>query len=139
MKYYLVGANWSGEKQNESFYRRGYWEMGYTDAEKPDFARIRDGIASGDRIAIKSMDGQGATTISIHALGIVKEVFQGRIYVDWVVTGLERHVNSRGCFSTIHGPYSGEDPWVQSGFCIQGIRSAIMIGICYKINSTEVL
>ena len=82
MKYYLVGANWGGEKQNESFYRRGYWEMGYADEEKPDFARVRDGIAPEDRIAIKSMDGQGATTISIHALGIVKEVFQGRIYVD---------------------------------------------------------
>lgn len=118
MNYFLVGANWDGEKQNDSFYRRGYWEMGYDDTDKPKFAKLRDSVCPGDRIAIKSRDGQGATTISIHALGIVKEVFQGRIYVDWVLTNLERHVESHGRFSTIHGPYKADDPWIKSIFCI---------------------
>lgn len=117
-QYYLVGANWGGEKQNDDFYRRGYWEMGYTDAEQPRFAEMRDAMRPGDRIAIKSMDGQGATTITIHALGIVKEVFQGRVYIDWLLTGMERHVPSRGCLQTIHGPYRQNDPWVHEVFCI---------------------
>ena len=38
MKYYLVGANWSGEKLNEDFFRRGYWEMGWDDSDQPAFA-----------------------------------------------------------------------------------------------------
>lgn len=42
MQYYLVGANWGGEKQQEDFYRRGYWEMGYDDAGQPRFAAMRD-------------------------------------------------------------------------------------------------
>lgn len=118
MKYWLVGANWDGNKQNESFYRRGYWEMGYDDEDKPRFAKMRDSMQAGDRIAIKSMDGKGASTISIIALGIVKEVFQGRVYIDWIVTDIDRQVDSKGCFKTIHGPYDYNDQWIQGIFCI---------------------
>lgn len=118
MKYYLVGANWDGEPQNDDFYRRGYWEMGYDDAAQPSFAETRDSMKPGDRIAIKSMDGYGATTITIHALGFVKEVFQGRVYVDWVLTGLDRQVPSRGCLKTIHGPYHANDSWIHEVFCL---------------------
>ena len=121
-KYYVVGANWSGEKKYDEFYRRGYWEMGYADKEKPDFASIRDDIRPGDRIAIKSMEGQGASTILIHALGIVKEVAEGRVYINWLVTRLNRHVDAHGCLSTIRGPFTlSEDKdkaWIQSVFCI---------------------
>lgn len=118
MHYYLVGANWSGERQNDDFYRRGYWEMGYDDSEQPLFAGRRDSMQPGDRIAIKSMDGQAASTITIHALGIVKEVFQGRAYIDWILIGLDRHVPSHGWLKTIHGPYDQSDPGIQEVFCI---------------------
>ena len=122
MNYYVVGANWSGEKKYKDFYLHGYWEMGYADKEKPKLAKVRDGIRPGNRIAIKSMDGQGASTISIHALGIVKKVADGCVEVDWVVTELDRHVDSHGCFSTIRGPFTlSEDEnkaWIQSVFCI---------------------
>ena len=119
MNYYVVGANWSGEKQHEDFYRRGYWEMGYDDSEQPRFAEMRDSMQPGDRIAIKSMDGQGATTITIHAIGIVKEVFHKRVYIDWVFFPKPtRHVPSRGCLKTIHGPFKSDDSWVHEVFCI---------------------
>ena len=118
INYWLVGANWSGDNLQEAFYRRGYWEMGYSDEEKPVFANKRDSINEGDRIAIKSKDGHGASTITIHALGIVKEVADGKVYVDWKITDLNRQVHSRGAFSTIHGPYLYDDEWTKEVFCI---------------------
>lgn len=120
MNYYVVGANWSGEKKYKDFYLHGYWEMGYADKEKPKLAKVRDGIRPGDRIAVKSMEGHAASTILIHALGIVKEVAEGRVYINWLITDLNRHVDSHGCFSTISGPFtfSEDKPWIQSVFCI---------------------
>lgn len=117
-QYWLVGANWSGDDQKDAFYRRGYWEMGYQDIEKPLFAQKRDAICTGDRIAIKSMDGKAATTITIHALGIVKEVTEGKVYIDWVIKDLGRKVNSKGVFKTIHGPYLIGNAWIHEVFCI---------------------
>ena len=52
-RYWLVGANWSGDNLQDAFYRRGYWEMGYEDSEKPNFAKKRDQMKPNDRIAIK--------------------------------------------------------------------------------------
>jgi hypothetical protein len=117
-KYWLVGANWSGDNLEDAFYRRGYWEMGWKDVDQPAFAKKRDQIMPDDRIAIKSMDGQGASTISIHAIGIVKEVANGKVYIDWKVTDLDRHVPSKGAFSTIHGPYDYSDAWTRETFCL---------------------
>ena len=122
MNYYVVGANWSGEKKYKDFYLHGYWKMGYSDKEKPKLAKVRDGIHPGDRIAVKSMEGHAASTILIHALGIVKEVPEGRVYIDWLITDLNRHVDSHGCFSTIRGPFTLSEEknkaWSQSVFCI---------------------
>ena len=92
--------------------------MGYSDKDKPNFAKKRDSIQPGDRIAIKSMNGQGATTIKIHALGIVKEVAQGKVYIDWKITDLDRNVHSRGALATIHGPYKFTDNWTRETFCL---------------------
>ena len=121
-KYYVVGANWSGEKKYDEFYRRGYWEMGYADENEPGFAKRRDDIHPGDRIAVKSMEGHAASTILIHALGIVKEVAEGRVYINWLITDLNRHVDSHGCCSTISGPFRLSEEknkaWIQSVFCI---------------------
>lgn len=116
--YWLVGATWGGADQQDAFYLRGYWEMGYSDAEKPGFAKKRDQIVKGDRIAIKSMDGRGKPTISIHALGIVKDVALGKVYIDWKLTKLNRQVNSRGIFATIHGPYDFDSNWTKEVFCL---------------------
>lgn len=118
--YWLVGANWSGDDQAEAFYRRGYWEIGYSDEDKPEFAAKRDRIDSGDRLAVKAMRGRGADTITIKALGVVKEVHDGKVYVDWLLTDLDREVESKGCFQTIHGPYGveREPEWVKDVFHI---------------------
>lgn len=120
--YWLVGANWSGDDQADAFYRRGYWQLGWDDSQQPDMAQARDAIRPGDRIAIKAMRGQGATTITIKALGIVKEVGEDkRVYIDWKITDLNREVPSKGCFASIHGPYTPTGvygSWVQEVFCL---------------------
>jgi len=118
IKYWLVGASWKGDDQKDAFYRRGYWEMGYSDNDKPNFAEKRDSIDEGDRVAVKSMDGKGKSTITIHALGIVKEVADGKVYIDWKITDVNRQVASKGKFSTIHGPYFYDDEWIRQVFCI---------------------
>lgn len=118
--YWLVGANWSGHDQADAFYRRGYWEIGYGDDEQPRFAELRDQMAPGDRVALKAMRGRGAGTITIKALGVVKEVHEGKVFIDWLLTDLDREVESKGCFKTIHGPYGAhrEREWVKEVFHI---------------------
>lgn len=116
--YWLVGANWSGDDQAEVFFRRGYWEMGYDDEDSPNQAKRRDKVSIGDRIAIKSMDGQGASTITIKAIGLVKDIADRKIYIDWKLTNLNRKVNSKGALGTIHGPYQFLDPWTREIFCL---------------------
>ena len=119
--YWLVGANWSGDDQAEAFYRRGYWELGWDDDRQPSMAHARDSIQAGDRIGIKAMRGKGAKTITIKALGVVKEVADKRVYINWLVTDMSRVVPAKGCFASIHGPYSrsGKDAdWVKEVFCL---------------------
>jgi len=121
LHYWLVGANWSGDDQADAFYRRGYWELGWNDNDQPGMAQMRDSIQEKDRIAIKAMRGQGAKTITIKALGIVKEVVDKRVYITWLITDLNREVSAKGCFSAIHGPYdfSGKDEnWIREVFCL---------------------
>jgi len=104
MNYWVVGASWEGDNVAPEFYRRGYWEMGYNDEAKPMFTDRRNRIMPGDRVAVKTRDGRGASTITIRALGVVKEVAQGRVYIDWRITDLKRKVPSKNYFGTIHGP-----------------------------------
>ena len=88
--YWVVGAMWGGqEDQSEKFIRRGYWFLGWDEADQPAQAILRDQIKPGDRIAIKRMLGQGSKYIAIRALGEVKEIDEEdkRVYVDWIVTG----------------------------------------------------
>ncbi len=110
-QYWLVGAFWEDD-QTPVFVRRGYWQLGWRDRDKPDMARKRDGMHEGDRIAIKAMTGQAKQNITIKAIGIVKEVSKDkdkRVYVDWKLTDLHRKVRANGCFASIHGPYSVEE------------------------------
>lgn len=116
--YWVVGATWESDCLEEDFYRRGYWEMGWTDADKPGFAKKRDSIKAGDRVAVKARDGRGAKTISIKAMGIVKDVADGKVFVDWVLTGIQsRHIPSKNYFGTIHGPIS-DRAWISAAFCL---------------------
>ena len=106
LQYWVVGANWEGDDQADAFFRRGYWELGYSDQQQPEMGRQRDAIKIGDRIAVKAMRGRGANTITIKGIGIVKEVGSDkRVYIDWRLHGMSREVPARGCFASIHGPY----------------------------------
>lgn len=107
--YWLVGAFWNEDDMTTVFFRRGYWELGYSDREKPGMAKKRDAMRPGDRVAVKGRRGPREKTITIKGFGVVKEVAEdGRVYVDWLVTKLNREVPSRGCYASIHGPYSTE-------------------------------
>lgn len=116
--YWLVGANWAGNDLSETFYRRGCWEMGYDDIDQSHQASKRSQVKIGDRIALKSMNGRGATTITIRAIGIVKDVADKIIYIDWKITDLKRIVTSHGAFQTIQGPYLSSENWTQEVFCL---------------------
>ncbi len=118
--YWIVGAMWGEDDQEEKFIRRGYWLLGWKDEEQPAQAALRNKIKSGDRIAIKRMLGRGSSDIEIRALGIVQEVDEedNRIYVNWLIKGLRRKVPSKGAYKSIHGPYTVDDPWVKEAFLI---------------------
>jgi hypothetical protein len=108
--------------QAPRFIRHGFWTLGWTEhqteQEAPDQVQRRDQIQIGDRIAIKRMMGKGSSEIRITALGIVTDVDpqDKRVYVCWAATDLNRVVDSRGCFKSIHGPFTEEDPWVKEVF-----------------------
>jgi len=117
--YWIVGAMWGGQDdQSEIFIRRGYWFLGWSDAEKPTQTALRDQIQPGDRIAIKRMLGQGSPDIEIRALGVVKEIDpeDKRVYVHWAASELHRRVPARGCFASIHGPFPADDDWTRMVF-----------------------
>ena len=54
------------------------------------------------------------------ALGVVTEVDaeDKRVYVTWIADDLNRVVESRGCFQSIHGPFDADDPWVKEVFLL---------------------
>src|SRR5262245_58335648 len=121
VNYCVVGAMWGGrDDQFETFVRRGNWFLGYGDADQPSQTARRDQIRQGDRIAIKRMRGRGSTTIEIRALGIVTEVDPNdkRVYVRWLAPDVKRRVPARGCFKSIHGPFTLEDPWTGRVFAL---------------------
>lgn len=67
---------------------------------------------------LKRMLGQCSPNIEIRALGIVKEIDpeDKRVYIHWAVSGLQRQMPSKGCFSSIHGPFLVEDEWTRLVF-----------------------
>ena len=66
------------------------------------------------------MLGKGSRKIEIRAIGIVKEVDpeDKRVYVKWILCDMKRPIESKGCFQSIHGPYSANDPWIANAFHI---------------------
>ncbi len=121
--YWIVGARWDDDDMFDRFIRRGYWECGYIPGEVPKYDNRLEIINIKDRIAIKSMLGQGNPNIKIKAIGIVNDVeIDGdqRVYVNWVLTDLKRIVPSKGCYGTIHGPFKlKKDPeWIGQVFSL---------------------
>jgi hypothetical protein len=119
--YWVVGAMWDGrDDQSEKFFRRGYWFLGWDKGKQPLQDNRVDQMRPGDHIAIKRMLGQGSPNIAVRALGVIKEIDEDdkRVYVDWFVNGLEREVPGNGCFASIHGPFTADDPWVKEVFHI---------------------
>jgi len=116
--YWLVGANWLGDDQASVFFRRGYWVMGHDDENVPVQASRRDQIKVGDRIAIKKLNGRAAKTITIIAIGIVKDIADKKVYIDWKLIDMNRFVPSHGAFTSIHGPYLFTETWVQEIFSL---------------------
>ena len=121
VSYWVVGAMFGGhDDQLEKFLSRGYWKLGWADADQPKMSELRDQMKPGDRIAIKRMLGQASPNISIHALGIINEIDSEdkRVYVDWLVKGVKKTVPSHGSYASIHGPFADDDPWVRQIFQI---------------------
>jgi hypothetical protein len=118
--YWVVGASFEGGQadQFETFFRRGYWFMGWDDDKQPVMAERRNQIRPGDRIAIKKMLGQGSSDIEIRAIGVVTEIDQEekRVYVRWAARDLDREVPGNGCFATVHGPFEADDEWTRLVF-----------------------
>lgn len=120
-KYWLVGAYWESPNDlTDVFIAGGYWEMGYKDRDKPEYADLRDQMKPGDRIAIKARGGRGKSYLIIKAIGIIQAVdpYSKRVYVDWKLTNLAgRQVSSKGKFRTIHPPLSNPD-WINAIFTL---------------------
>ena len=138
INYWVVGAMFGGSEDqlNEYFIKRGYWycwEPGNHEESKSiknQQERFKQ-IKSGDRIAVKKLLGRGSKEIAIRAIGIVTDVDRDewRVYVNWLPldqndnktfdkTTIERKVPHNGAGASIHGPFSYDDEWVKSVFCI---------------------
>ncbi len=124
VNYWLVGATWGGvEEKYHDFISNGYWESGYSKGEQPAYDEKIGQMRVGDRIAIKRALGPSDSDIVIRAIGIISEVdeYAGRIYVRWMIRGLNRRVESKGAYKTVHGPYQfgGESmSWISRVFSI---------------------
>lgn len=126
MAYWVVGAMFGGQDdQCEMFVRRGYWYC--WDPKKPRDRDIPEEVQErfrkvqvGDRIAVKRLLGRGSSEIEIRALGIVTDIDLNEwwVYVNWLLTGIERRVQIHGCVGSIHGPYDYNDDWTRAVFCI---------------------
>lgn len=116
--YWVVGANWEGVDKAQDFVNNGIWMLGWEEGFQRDKA---DTMKKGDRIAIKSMKGQGQTDIRIKHVGIIQgvvvETNKVVCAVDWVATDLDRSVDNNGCLQSVHGPF-GHDAWVEKVFCL---------------------
>ncbi len=121
-RYWIVGASWGGtEHVDKEFIEKGIWMLGWEKNQQEEQYKKALKIEAGDRIAIKRMKGKGATDIRILHIGIVKGVIEdvNKVIctVDWIVTNLERDLESHGCFKSIHGPYK-KNEWIEKAFCL---------------------
>ncbi len=128
-QYWVVGAMWGGrEDQYEEFVQKGYWLLGWEDADQPQFTRRRNRIRPGDRIAIKKISTH--PNIEIRAIGTVKRIDpeDHLVYVHWVVSDLHHKVHSKGCYGSIHGPYDPNDKWTREVFTLDRLGRVLGVG-----------
>ena len=123
--YWVVGATYYDEgSQYKRFVEGGFWMLGWEKDDQPYQYELASQIKRGDRIAIKKRNGRGASDITVMAIGTVREVVldNARIFctVDWCEGINERIVESKGCFASIHGPFTMDDnaDWLHKVFVI---------------------
>jgi predicted HNH restriction endonuclease len=124
-QHWVVGAMWGGrDDQFEVFIREGYWLLGWDDDDQPIQTSRRDQIRPGDRIAIKKRSAGNKSKIEIRAIGLVTRIDpkSHQVYVRWVVSDLHHEVPSRGCFASIHGPFSGDEDWTRRTFQLEHLE-----------------
>lgn len=121
-RYWILGVRWNNYPDTDAFYRQGYWELDGCCCEKPKLAEQRDKIQPGDRLALKASLGQASQNIAIAALGVVTAIEDKRIYVNWVLTDLDRIVPSRGCYRSIHGPFVADKDSVWLYMIFRGLE-----------------
>ena len=117
--YWVVGAMYNRrDDQFERFIRGGYWLLGWASEDQPDQTRRLHQISPGDRIAIKKRIAINRSAIQIRALGQVTaiDLENRRVNVRWVRSDLNYEIPSKGCFKSIHGPFSDDDEWTQMAF-----------------------
>lgn len=133
-QYWLVGATYGDEgDQSEWFVAGGYWMLGWREGDSPEQAERCKQIKPGDRIAIKKLQGRGATQITIRHIGVVKGIIPcdyslGRFVctVNWLNSeDMDRSVKFFDfmCGGSIAGPYAygvdnKTDQWLESVFRI---------------------
>ncbi len=121
--YWLVGATFGDVDMYNEFIENGFWYMGWehyhSNKHRIDqfFSRVSQ-IKINDRIAIKRLMGKGQSNIKIMSIGIVKKVVKDIVFVDWLVTGMDRKVPITGCVGTIYGPFAYSDDWTRKVFSI---------------------
>lgn len=123
--FFLAGAFIDDIDETADFIQSGRWESGWQKGHEqfPGVQKKMKKMLIGDRIAIKKKLGQGSNQIMIRAIGIIKSINVDKsiVYVDWVVTGMKRKVDSSNAFATLHGPYlnTGKHAdWINQIFCL---------------------
>ena len=122
-KYFVCGAYWGGHGDlTDLFINRGYWQMGWSIGEKPQFDKRIEQIEVGDRIAIKTCGNKN--NLIIKAIGVVEALNpknKNQVFVDWKLTNLNREVKFKGCMGTIHGAYKldkDNSEWIKNIFTL---------------------
>jgi hypothetical protein len=121
--YWVVGATHGVRDMYHEFVENEFWYMGWEHSHKKDyridqfFNRVSQ-IKENDRIAIKRLMGKGQSNIKILAIGIVKKVVKDIVFVNWVLTDMQREVPNNGCIGTIYGPYEYSDDWTRKVFSL---------------------
>lgn len=118
-QYYIVGASYGGcESQLERFLADGIWALGWSGEDAPSQYAPLMKMRKGDFIAVKRMNGRGASYVTILARGIVRGVIteakeEKRFVctVDWFEPTVNKVVPAkhRGIFQSVAGPFKLDD------------------------------
>lgn len=115
-QYYIVGASYGGcESQLDRFLSDGIWALGWTGDDAPSQYKPLMKMKKGDFIAVKRMNGRGATDVTILARGVVRGVIleaqeENRFIctVNWFEPSVNKVVPAkhRGIFRSVAGPFT---------------------------------